>query len=94
MEGKSWIRHQEPGCPMTGLEIAVKVLGARFPVAVAAIIGTGCRDVPAAVAALREREPHWFEPIGAADQMAPTDRAPTPLIVRRTHRDAWNEARG
>jgi hypothetical protein len=62
MEGKSWIRHEERCNRMTGLEIAVKVLGARYPVAVAAIIGAGCRDVPAAVAALRQREPHWFEP--------------------------------
>jgi hypothetical protein len=66
MEGKSWTRYEEQGGMMTGLEIAIKALGARYPTIVAAIIGTGCRDVPAAVAALRQREPHWFEPIGAA----------------------------
>lgn len=49
---------------LTPLEMVVKVLGARFPVVVASRIGTACSDVPAAVAALRLREPHLFEPTG------------------------------
>jgi hypothetical protein len=46
---------------LTPLEMAVKGLGARYPVIVAARIGAGCPNVPAAVAAMRQREPHLFE---------------------------------
>jgi hypothetical protein len=46
--------------PLTVMEIVVKALGARYPVVVARTIPPDCRDVPAAVAALRERRPHWF----------------------------------
>lgn len=46
---------------LTPLEMAVKVLGARYPVLVAARIGAGCPNVPDAVAAMRQREPHLFE---------------------------------
>ena len=54
---------------LTPLEMAVKVLGARYPVIVAAQIGAGCRDGPAAVAVLRAKAPHWFEPTpGSADR--------------------------
>ena len=62
---------------LTPLEMAVKVLGARYPVIVAAQIGSDCRDVPAAVAALRQRAPHWFEPASGA--AAAADR---PVISR------------
>jgi hypothetical protein len=51
---------------MTPLEMAVKALGARYPGLVATQIGAGCRDVPAAVAALRQRAPQWFEANEAA----------------------------
>ena len=46
--------------PLTVTEIIVKALGARYPVMVARMIPPGCQDVPAAVAALRVRQPQWF----------------------------------
>ena len=52
------------------LEMAVKALGAKYPVIVAAQIDPGCRDVPAAVAALRQRAPHWFERTAATSVAA------------------------
>ena len=47
---------------LTVTEMVVKALGARYPTLVAQRIEPGCRDIPAAVAALRARAPHWFEP--------------------------------
>jgi hypothetical protein len=44
------------------LEIVARALGARYPAIVAERIAPDCPDVPAAIAALRERMPHWFEP--------------------------------
>ena len=45
------------------LEIVAQALGARCPDIVVELIGLDCPDVPAAVAALRRREPGWFEPL-------------------------------
>jgi hypothetical protein len=63
---------------LTPLEMAVKVLGARYPVIVAERIGPGCPNVPAAVAALRQKEPHFFE----ATTVAEAERSPMSLVVR------------
>jgi hypothetical protein len=51
----------EGSVPLTITEIVVKALGARYPVTVARMIAPDCRDIPAAVAALRQRMPDWFE---------------------------------
>jgi hypothetical protein len=48
------------------LEIVARALGARYPAIVAQRIAPDCPDVPAAIAALRERMPHWFEPVAPA----------------------------
>ena len=46
-------------------EMVARALGARYPVLVASTIGPDCADVPAAIAALRQRRPQWFEPAAA-----------------------------
>jgi hypothetical protein len=48
------------------LEIIARAFGARYPAIVAQRIAPDCPDVPAAIAALRERMPHWFEPVAPA----------------------------
>jgi hypothetical protein len=46
--------------PLSATEIVVKALGARYPVIVAGMIPPGCKDMRAAVAEIRKRQPQWF----------------------------------
>jgi hypothetical protein len=80
MIGSQWERSSRQFVLMTPLEMAVKALGARYPGLVAAQIGRECRDVPAAVGALRQRMPQWFEATTGAP--GPRDAPAMTLTMR------------
>lgn len=50
------------------LKIIAQAFGARYPNIVAERIPLDCPDVPAAITALRERMPQWFDPTPASQQ--------------------------
>ena len=83
MIGSQWERSSRQFVLMTPLEMAVKALGARYPGLAAAQIGRECRDVPAAVGALRQRMPQWFE---AAQGDSSLGDAPATTAAARPHR--------
>jgi hypothetical protein len=60
------------------MEIVAQALGARCPETIVELIGVNCPDAPAAIAALRRKEPGWFGPLEGACAPAESEE---PLVI-------------